>query len=65
MVTGQSVTPVGRIPSQRLCLATGIFNVNHDINRSLIYISNRYLPKIYYVTLPIPLPVGASFIKSS
>ncbi|MDF7669628.1 lipoprotein-releasing ABC transporter permease subunit LolC [Orbaceae bacterium ESL0721] len=40
MVTEASqVTPVGRIPSQRLFTITGIFNVNHDINRSLIYIN--------------------------
>lgn len=40
MVTDASqITPVGRIPSQRLFKICGLFQVNHDINQSLIYIN--------------------------
>ncbi|OCG22471.1 hypothetical protein A9G11_07070 [Gilliamella sp. wkB108] len=40
MVTDASqITPVGRIPSQRLFTVAGIFYVNHDINQSLIYVN--------------------------
>lgn len=42
MVTDASqVTPVGRIPSQRLFNVAGLFSVNHDINQALIYV-NQY-----------------------
>lgn len=40
MVTDASqITPVGRIPSQRLFNIVGLFSVNHDINQALIYIN--------------------------
>ncbi|OCG40553.1 outer membrane-specific lipoprotein transporter subunit LolC [Gilliamella sp. Fer2-1] len=40
MVTDASqITPVGRIPSQRLFNVVGLFSVNHDINQSLIYVN--------------------------
>ena len=40
MVTDASqITPVGRIPSQRLFTISGLFSVNHDINQALIYIN--------------------------
>lgn len=40
MVTEASqITPVGRIPSQRLFTISGMFSVNRDINQSLIYIN--------------------------
>ncbi|QIQ22083.1 lipoprotein-releasing ABC transporter permease subunit LolC [Zophobihabitans entericus] len=32
------ITPIGRIPSQRLFTITGIFSVNSDINKALIYV---------------------------
>lgn len=42
MVTDASqVTPIGRIPSQRLFNVAGLFSVNHDINQALIYV-NQY-----------------------
>ena len=40
MVTDASqITPVGRIPSQRLFRISGIFSVNHDINQALVYVN--------------------------
>lgn len=40
MVTDASqITPVGRIPSQRLFNIVGLFTVNHDINQTLIYVN--------------------------
>lgn len=33
------ITPVGKIPSQRLFTITGIFSVNHDIERSVVYLN--------------------------
>nr|WP_218059123.1 lipoprotein-releasing ABC transporter permease subunit LolC [Gilliamella apicola] len=40
MVTDASqITPVGRIPSQRLFKISGIFAVNHDINQALVYVN--------------------------
>nr|WP_194240630.1 lipoprotein-releasing ABC transporter permease subunit LolC [Gilliamella sp. ESL0250] len=40
MVTDASqITPVGRIPSQRLFNIVGLFSVNHDINQALIYVN--------------------------
>nr|WP_218055677.1 lipoprotein-releasing ABC transporter permease subunit LolC [Gilliamella apicola] len=42
MVTDASqITPVGRIPSQRLFNISGLFSVNHDINQSLIYVNQN------------------------
>ena len=40
MVTDASqITPVGRIPSQRLFNIVGLFSINHDINQALIYVN--------------------------
>ncbi len=40
MVTDASqITPIGRIPSQRLFNVVGLFSVNRDINQSLIYVN--------------------------
>ena len=40
MVTDASqITPVGRIPSQRLFNIVGMFSINHDINQALIYVN--------------------------
>lgn len=40
MVTEASqITPVGRIPSQRLFTVVGLFAVNRDINQTLIYVN--------------------------
>ncbi|MCX8602275.1 lipoprotein-releasing ABC transporter permease subunit LolC [Gilliamella sp. B2923] len=40
MVTDASqITPIGRIPSQRLFNVVGLFAVNHDINQALIYVN--------------------------
>ncbi|WP_392565216.1 lipoprotein-releasing ABC transporter permease subunit LolC [Utexia brackfieldae] len=33
------LTPMGRIPSQRLFTVAGLFSVNNDINQSLVYIN--------------------------
>ncbi|WP_276921823.1 lipoprotein-releasing ABC transporter permease subunit LolC [Frischella perrara] len=40
MVTDASqITPLGKIPSQRLFEVAGIFSVNHDIDQSIIYLN--------------------------
>ena len=40
MVTdANQITPVGKIPSQRLFEVAGIFSVNHDIDQSIIYLN--------------------------
>lgn len=42
MVTNASqITPVGRIPNQRLFTVVGLFSVNRDINQSLIYVNQE------------------------
>lgn len=42
MVTNASqVTPVGRIPNQRLFTVAGIFSINSDINQSLVYVNQQ------------------------
>lgn len=47
MVTDASqVTPVGRIPSQRLFTVVGLFSVNHDINQTLIYVNQTDAQKL-------------------
>lgn len=72
MVTDASqITPIGKIPSQRIFTVAGIFSVNSDIDRSIIYLNIHDAAKLlrypsntissWRITLDNPLDIDAIF----